>query len=149
MQLAQTFVRPGCFLQSLLRPVLALLRRKHDSEDFAGQGSPSVGFKIKARAEHWAQFLDGGELSQVCEPKMEQKAPRSPVKDRIAASFGASGGGDQLPAQQGVEGVAVLNAADGLHFGGRSRLFIGDDGGGFQRGLGQGRRRRQRRGDLF
>ena len=148
LRLTRTFVRPSFCFQPLLRPAAAISRRNCLAEP-AGQGSHSVGFGIQDRAENRAQFFDGGKLGQVLEPKMEQKTPCSPVKDWIPASFSAPSGGNELPAQQGVEGIAIADAADGLHLCRRNRLFVGDDGSGFQSCFGQGRGRRQRPDNLF
>ena len=57
-----------------------------------------------------------------------------------AAGF-PSGGGDELPFEQGLEYARAFDPADGLDFRGRDRLLVGNDGERLQRGQGQGRAR--------
>ena len=84
-------------------------------------------------AGHLLKLFDAGKLVDVFEAEAEQEVAGGLVEDRAADDLLTAGSGDQLAGHQGAEDAAGVDAANLRYLGRGDRLFVGDDGEGFER----------------
>lgn len=118
----------------------AISKRERRANAPPAPAAPAVGRGIIGRSGGLLGFFQRvrfGQVLDVGKPEDFEEVTRRAVKHGPADFFGPADNLDEVVFHEGAKRFAAGNAADDLDAGARDRLFVGDDGQGFEGGGGE------------
>src|SRR5262249_54065104 len=99
--------------------------------------------------DEFLELFHARQFAQVFQSEVDKELSCRLVKDGTAEDFFAARGGDELLIEKGFDDACSLNAANLVDLRNRGRLFVGDDGEGFEGRQGEPGRRNLALDEVF